>query len=273
MRKHVCSCVAVSVSEPPAATYPLHSAPATAGRAIRPCFLIVHGRVAVAASDPAFDFPTCQCPNHSCVGWCVGRAPLIVVAVPHNLDLSPTMTCEPVNAAGCVTMTPTQPQNFWSNAVPKTKRMRRLAKKGLFVFLDLPKPRARSKKKTAVALPKETMAKLFYTKGDFSVTEVKRQKSEHSTEEPQPIDGSSLPSSSDGWCPVIPQGDGLYVAGVKVIRLSDGSCLKLYRVLVKPSVIKAQKKRLKRLKQRIERDDNKAARQRVRLTLLLLGKT
>jgi hypothetical protein len=159
--------------------------------------------------------------------------------------------------------------------VPKTRRMRRMAKRGLFVFLDLPKPPVRSKKKAATpaaAMPKEEKSKLFHSKGELSVIEVKRQKLEHSTEDAQSFDGSALPSSSDGWRPVIPQGDGLYVAGVKVIRLSDGSCLKLYRVLVKPSVIKAQKKRLKRLKNRIERDDEKAAKRRVKMLLLMIGK-
>lgn len=119
-------------------------------------------------------------------------------------------------------------------------------------------------------LEKETKSRLFYTKGDLNVIEAKRRYEQ--TGDVTPVDGQPLPAACDGWMTARPDDPTLYCAGVRVIRMNDGSSVKFYRVMVKPEVLKAKQKQAKRLMRKIEREDAAAVKRRVRLTLALIGK-
>jgi hypothetical protein len=85
-----------------------------------------------------------------------------------------------------------------------------------------------------------------------------------------------LPSASEGWQLTRPDNPELYVSAMRTVRMSDGEVLKLFKVLIRPEVLKAKRKAVKKLKKRIEREDAAAeaaaAKRRVKLTLALLGK-
>jgi hypothetical protein len=158
--------------------------------------------------------------------------------------------------------------------------MKRLAKRGQFVFLPSAKtpPKKKTKKPTATA---QTMAKLCYESGEpFSVSELKQQQRQQNMERSNnadvvPVDGELL-SSADGWQTTRPDNPELYVASVRTVRMSDGTNVKMFKVLICPDVLKAKRKAVKKLKQRIAREDREAAdvaaKQRVKLVLALMGK-
>jgi hypothetical protein len=89
-------------------------------------------------------------------------------------------------------------------------------------------------------------------------------------QQPVPIDGTELPAQ--GWSLTRPTDPELVVCGVRCVKMSDGSTLKLYRVAVRPEAVKARKRKAKKVLQRIQREDAKAARHRVKLMLIMLGK-
>ena len=90
--------------------------------------------------------------------------------------------------------------------------------------------------------------------------------------EPTTLDGSPLPAKAEGWMAAIPDDPTLYVAGVKVLKMADGSFLKLYKLMVKPAEVKKLQKKLKEKMRRIARDDREHAKRDVRAFLVMLGK-
>jgi hypothetical protein len=152
----------------------------------------------------------------------------------------------------------------------KTRRMYKLRKAGLFVFLKLPAP-----KKAAPATPKlgrECKSKLFYSKGELTVIELKQQhyKTEHN-EDPAPFDGTAKRDATDGWVE-FDDNPELFAAAICIVPMSDGTRKRLYRMQIRPSILEAKRKRVANLLRDVHRDDAKAAKRRVRMTLLLMGK-
>lgn len=90
--------------------------------------------------------------------------------------------------------------------------------------------------------------------------------------EPVTLDGNALPSG-EGWMRQIPDDKTLYVAGVKNVRMSDGSAVKFYRMMVKKDEVKRLRKQTKKKLQRIACDDREHAKRDVRALLVLLGKS
>jgi hypothetical protein len=147
--------------------------------------------------------------------------------------------------------------------------MTKLAKKGLFVFIEIPKPPTPKKKKVPAVMPKETVAKLFFSKGELSVIEVKRQKVEQPSQEPTPINGQPMPDKSEGWQATWPEDPQLYVAGICNIPMSDDSHIRLFRVCVRPSIIA---KKHRKLMQKLERLDKRINKLEVRQIMKSMGK-
>lgn len=155
----------------------------------------------------------------------------------------------------------------------KNRRMRRLSKLGLFVFLPVkavcrtrhgtpPTPRL---KEVIPVEPVEPTGVLL------SHSQLKRAAIAARTEDEQtPTPDTLLPSSADGWQETVPNNAELHVVGITVIRKLDGSCQRYYRVLVKPSVVKAKRRRAQNLLRDIERDNAKAAKRAVRALVALL---
>jgi hypothetical protein len=98
-----------------------------------------------------------------------------------------------------------------------------------------------------------------------------------SKQQPTPIDGQPLPDPADGWVETMPQGDGdVFLAAIKKIKMSDGSEKRFYKALVRPSVLKAKRNKVRKLLKRVKRENEvaalKEAKQRVRLFRALMGK-
>lgn len=154
----------------------------------------------------------------------------------------------------------------------KTRRMYKLRKLGLFVFLKLPAPK---KKTAATPKPKQYRTRterkpvLFYEKGDLNVIEAKQQR-DITIEDPQPFDGTAKRDAVDGWGEFVDDPE-LYAAAICIVPTNDGP-RKKYRMMIRPSVLKAKQKRVANLLRDIERDDAKAAKRRVRMTLYAMGK-
>jgi hypothetical protein len=91
--------------------------------------------------------------------------------------------------------------------------------------------------------------------------------------DPATLDGSPLPTKEDGWMTTLPNDPTLRVAGIKVVKMADGSALKFYKMLVKPAEVKRLRKQLKKKLQRIARDDREHAKRDVRALLVMLGKS
>ncbi len=94
--------------------------------------------------------------------------------------------------------------------------------------------------------------------------------------EPAPIDGQPLPDPAE-WTPDKPKADStLCVSAVKIIRMSDGSSRKFYRMSVPVAEVKQMKKRARLLARNIRREDGKAAKKAARSTarelLFCMGK-
>jgi hypothetical protein len=89
-------------------------------------------------------------------------------------------------------------------------------------------------------------------------------------------DGSTLPSTADGWQQTRPDNPELYISAVRTVRMTDGSSVKLFKVLIRPEVLKAKQRTAKKLLKRARRDNAEAeakqAKRHVRLMLALLGK-
>jgi hypothetical protein len=153
--------------------------------------------------------------------------------------------------------------------------MRRLQKAGLFSYLPSPKTPKKTKKPAATA---QTIAKLCFEHGELNVSEVKRQKklAAYGNAEPVPVDGQTLPSSSEGWQEERTTNPELYCAAVRVIRLTDGSSVKLFKVLIRPDVLAQKRKAAKKLLKRVKRENRQAAdvaaKRKVRALLFALGK-
>jgi len=135
----------------------------------------------------------------------------------------------------------------------KTKRMRRLAKQGLFAFLATDKPVTH---RPLLAL-EEQQRKLWQKRGE---------------QQPVALDGKPLPNRADGWMLSIPNDSELFVTAITCLKLSDGTNCRWYRMMVKPQVVKAKRKAAKKLMQRIERENREMAKRRVRALLIMLGK-
>lgn len=153
----------------------------------------------------------------------------------------------------------------------RTKRMYKLEKLGLFVFLGTRRPN----KKTAAATKKtatRTIAKVFHVKGAFSLSEAKNRQTE-AEQQSVSWDGTALP---DGWVPQLPGDPTLRVIGVRCVRMSDGSTLKLYKLTVCKEEVtklrKAAKKKLQRIKRENEAAARRDAKRNARLMLHMLGK-
>lgn len=77
-----------------------------------------------------------------------------------------------------------------------------------------------------------------------------------------------------GWSPTRPDSPDLFIAGVKLVRQQDGSFTKLFKVMVKPEIIAAKKRKAKNLLRRIKREDREAnaklSKLRVRALLVVL---
>jgi hypothetical protein len=153
----------------------------------------------------------------------------------------------------------------------KTRRMYRLRKLGLFVFLKLPAPK---KKKTAAptAMPKQYRTErkpvLFHSNTTMSVIELKQRDIPH--EDPQPFDGTAKRDSTDGWVE-FDDNPELFAAGICIVPTNEGP-RRLYRMRIRPSVLAAKRKRVANLLRDVHRDDAKAAKRRVRMTLYAMGK-
>ncbi len=97
---------------------------------------------------------------------------------------------------------------------------------------------------------------------------------------PVPVDGQQIPDPAAGWVPDAAQSDAhIYVAGVKVIRMTDGSTRKFYRLLVRPAEVKRKRelatKKLKQIRREIREAEKKEAKQRkrqIRVVLAVLGR-
>ena len=142
-----------------------------------------------------------------------------------------------------------------------------MAKAGLFAFVILP-----TKKKAAPRkLGTEIKANLFYEKGDLNVIEAKQQyKVEHN--EPLPVDGQPLPDHSEGWMLTRVSDPELHCVAVRCIRLTDGTNVKYFKMLVLPSVMKTKRAKLRRKMRELDKSIAKAAKQEARLTLFLMSK-
>ncbi|HTS06794.1 MAG TPA: hypothetical protein VMP68_14540 [Candidatus Eisenbacteria bacterium] len=147
--------------------------------------------------------------------------------------------------------------------------MYKLRKLGLFAFISLPAPAKH--KVPAARRPAPSTAKLFYSKGELNLIEVKRQ-NEQTNEDPIPVDGLPLPDASEGWMQTRSSDPELHCVGVRCIRLTDGSHLKYFKMLVKPSVMKRKKAKLRRKLRELDQGIARAAKQEARLTLWMMGK-
>jgi hypothetical protein len=137
----------------------------------------------------------------------------------------------------------------------KTRRMYRLRKLGLFIFLKLPAAPPKKKATTPTPKPKyrtERKPTLFYEKGDLNVIEAKQQSA---TEDPAPID-CQMPDPAEGWSTTRPDSDELYISAVKVVRQPSGEFTKYFKVLVRPEVLLARAKQMEL--ERIEKEKQEA---------------
>ena len=92
--------------------------------------------------------------------------------------------------------------------------------------------------------------------------------------EPGTVDGSELPSSSDGWVLGQPSSDpDLMCVAVKSVRLQDGQHIRFYRMMTRPEVVKKLRKRAKNKMREIERQQREEAKKSVKKFLASIGKS
>ena len=186
--------------------------------------------------------------------------------------------------------------------MPKTRRMRRLEKLGLFVILKRPTP----ENKPPLPLPLRP-TRLAYSPGAVESPlshskEKRRAIIDRMADEHEPSDSIEV---GNEWSMTRPTDPEVFVTGVSSIRLKDGSSAKYFRVAVKPSVLQARarqehldriekakrdelereakqkeisretKKKRAKLRRKLRELDKsylKAVRQEARLQLFLMGK-
>lgn len=88
----------------------------------------------------------------------------------------------------------------------------------------------------------------------------------------QPFDGGPLPDPADGWLTSIPDDVELHLVGVRCIRMTDGSSVRYYRVLMRGSVLKKKRAKLRRKLRELDQSLAKVAKQETRTLLFLMGK-
>jgi hypothetical protein len=143
------------------------------------------------------------------------------------------------------------------------------------LFTPLPRRKKPAPPKKTTPKPKQFRTErkpvLFHSKGELTLSEAKQQHEHITNEDPAPLSVTAQRDAADGWGEFV-DNDELYAAAICIVPMNTGERKKLYRMMIRPSVLKAKQKRVANMLRDVQRDDAKAAKSRVRMTLLMLGK-